>query len=103
PDGTVYFMDEGFAVFSVGDDSIVRHVAGTSDDSCGDLTGSYYENCALEGIATDTHMYPYGIDVGPDGALHIADLGYASTIGRVGPDGIIATVAGTTSETDWDT
>lgn len=102
PDGTVYVMDEGFAVFSIGVDGMVRHVAGSNDDSCWDQPGSTYENCALEGKATDVYTYPYGIDVGPDGALYIADLGLASTIGRVDPDGNIATIAGTTRQSDWD-
>jgi RHS repeat-associated protein len=46
------------------------------------------------GLATETGLtFPYGIDVGPDGSLYIADAGIPR-IRRVRPDGIITTVAG---------
>ena len=46
------------------------------------------------GLATETGLtFPYGIDLGPDGSLYIADAGIPR-IRRVRPDGIITTVAG---------
>lgn len=102
PDGTLYLLDSGFAVYSVGVDGMVRHVAGSGDDACAELPGDPYANCALEGVATDVYMEPTGIDVGPDGSLYIADGELALTVARVAPDGRIATVAGATRQADRD-
>lgn len=47
------------------------------------------------GSATQASLdYPYGIALGPDGSLYIADSSNFQ-IRRVGPDGVITTVAGT--------
>lgn len=102
PDGTVYVIDDWTVVLSIGTDGILRHVAGSGDDSCGDLPGDLATNCALEGVATETYLYPFGIDVGPDGEVYVVDLAYVLTVGRVDADGIISTAAGTISYDDWD-
>jgi RHS repeat-associated protein len=103
PDGTVYVLDSLEYVYAIGTDGMLRHVAGW-DDRASCTTGStdYFRDCALEGLATEGWKTPNGIDVGPDGALYMADLGGPLTIGRIGPDGIISTVVGATSQSDWD-
>lgn len=92
PDGTVYFTSEFAGVFAIDTDGMIRHVAGRYDD----CDAPEIENCALEGIATETNMFPRGIGIAPDGSIYIADGFWALTVGRIGPDGLITTVAGAT-------
>src|SRR5690606_8625672 len=73
-------------------DGMIRHVAGRYDD----CDAPEVENCALEGVATETNMFPLGLGIAPDGSIYIADVSWAHTVGRIGPDGLLTTVAGTT-------
>jgi RHS repeat-associated protein len=88
PDGSLYIADPGNRrIRRVGPDGIITTVAGTG------LGGSSGDG----GLATQATLNgPTGISVAPDGSLYIADLG-ANRVRRVGPDGIITTVAGTGS------
>jgi RHS repeat-associated protein len=86
PDGSLYIADlANHRIRRVGPDGIITTVAGTgSSGYSGD-----------GGPATAARLnYPFGIALGPDGSLYIADT-YNKRIRRVGPDGIITTVAGT--------
>jgi RHS repeat-associated protein len=100
PDGTVYVTDAYTWVSAIGTDGIIRHIAGR-EGICPATTDSLAE-CILEGPVAESWVKPYGIDVGPDGSLYIADLGSTLTIGRVDPDGSISTVAGAISKSSWD-
>jgi hypothetical protein len=69
--------------FPVGGGS--RLVVGTGSEGAAVADGS---------LATAGAVQPWGLAVGPDGALYIADAG-DNRVRRVGPDGIVTTVAGT--------
>lgn len=85
PDGSLYFVDGGNArVRRVAPDGIITTVAGTGATSYGGDGGS----------ATQAGFAPGGLALAPDGSLYIGDL-LNNRIRRVGPDGIITTVAGT--------
>ncbi|MCI0537976.1 MAG: hypothetical protein L0Z50_22400 [Verrucomicrobiales bacterium] len=64
---------------------IITRVAGTGSRSSA-FSGD-------GGPATEAQVFPQGIAVGPDGSLYIASP-FAKRVRRVGPDGIITTVAG---------
>jgi sugar lactone lactonase YvrE len=85
PDGAVYLADAGnHRVRRVAPDGTIATVAG-----CGErgFAGD-------GGPATRARLArPEGVAVGADGALYIADTGN-DRVRRVGPDGVIATVAG---------
>jgi RHS repeat-associated protein len=84
-DGSLYIADSDTArIHRVGPDGIITTVAGNGTfGSSGD-----------GGPATQAQLFfPVGVAVGPDGSLYIAERG--SRIRRVGPNGIITTVAGT--------
>jgi RHS repeat-associated protein len=83
PDGSLYIADSG-RIRRVGSDGIITTVAGTG--------ASGYSGDG--GPATGAMLGPTGVALSPDGSLYIADSGN-SRIRRVGPDGIITTVAGT--------
>ncbi|MGX2029945.1 PKD domain-containing protein [Methylocaldum gracile] len=85
-DGGLYIADSGnWRIRRVGPDGIITTVAGTGQAG---FSGD-------GGPASQAKLYhPYGVAVGPDGSLYIADT-YNERIRRVGPDGIITTVAGT--------
>ncbi len=89
PDGSLYIADAGGGrIRHVGPDGVIRTVAGR-----GTAAG-----CAFSGDggpATNACLsLPSGVAVAPDGTLTIADQNN-QRIRRVGPDGIITTIAGT--------
>lgn len=87
PDCTLYFLDGalGARVRRIGPNGVVSTVL-ANDDECGDLGDG--------GPASEASLcVPVEISLGPDGSLYIAD-DENSRIRRIGPDGIISTVAG---------
>ena len=84
-DGSIYIADsDSNRVRRVGPDGIITTVAGNG------IFGSGGDG----GPATQAQLgQPFGVALAPDGSLYIAD--YANNrVRRVGPDGIITTVAG---------
>jgi RHS repeat-associated protein len=92
PDGSLYIADAGNnRIRRVAPDGIITTVAGSGPTGGGGTFGGD------GGLATEAELnYPTGVGVGPDGSLYIADAGN-NRIRRVGPDGIISTVAGSSS------
>ena len=86
PDGSLYIADrDNSRVRRVGPDGIITTVAGGG--VCGGTHGD-------GGPATLACLsQPWRVAVGPDGGLYIMDRGHYR-VRRVGPDGIITTVAG---------
>ena len=86
PDGALYIADTlNQRIRRVSSDGIITTVAGGGQPADGLGDG---------GPATQARLgNTHGVRVGPDGSLYIADPG-RSRIRRVGPDGIITTVAG---------
>jgi streptogramin lyase len=84
PDGSLYIID-GSRVRRVGPDGIITTVAGSNNSGYGGDGGP-----ALKA----TLNQPDGLVVGADGSLYIADTNN-ERVRRVGPDGVITTVAGT--------
>ena len=84
-DGSLYIADTGNnRIRRVGPDGIITTVAGNGTSG---FSGD-------GGPATAASLrYPYGVAVGQDGSFYIADNDN-HRIRRVGPDGIITTVAG---------
>ena len=85
PDGSFYLSDQSnLRIRKVSPDGTILTVAGNG------VFGSGPDS----GLATETPVnLSYGLALGPDGALYIAEWN-ASKIRRVGLDGIITTVAG---------
>src|SRR5690606_30379670 len=92
PDGTVYFSAQFGGVFAIDADGMIRHVAGRYRN----CEAPEIENCALEGVATEVNLFPFGVSVAPDGSIYVADGFWALTVGRITPDGLITTFAGAT-------
>jgi RHS repeat-associated protein len=85
PDGSVYIADTyNNRIRRVGPDGIITTVAGNGNQGYGG-DGGPAANAVLNS--------PYGVAVGPDGNIYISDSSN-NRIRRVGPDGIITTVAG---------
>ena len=83
--GNLYIADRDYdRVRRVTPQGIITTVAGTG------LRGYSGDG----GPATEAELYqPYDVEAGPDGSIYIADYGN-HRVRRVGPDGIITTVAG---------
>jgi len=112
PDGSVYIADAGNnRIRRVGPDEIILTVAGTGANGLSvatDVGGAFVVSPAAlgdGGPATQAIVVgPVAMAFGPDGSLYIAEAGstlaFSNQIGdgdrirRVGPDGIISTVAG---------
>lgn len=88
-DGTFYISEGDYAgggcrIRRVGPDGIISTAAGTG--------GCWYNGDGI--VATQAQLAdPYGLDVGPDGSLYLADR-LNARIRRIGRNGIINTVAG---------
>jgi len=88
PDGSLYIADvSNERVRRVGPDGIITTVAGSG--GLGTYSG---DGGPASEAKLDLHSSP-GIALGPDGSLYIADVSN-HRVRRVGPDGIITTVAG---------
>ncbi len=85
-DGSLYIADKNnHCIRRVGSNGIITTVAGTGFAG---FSGD-------RGLATQAQLHsPVGVAVGSDGSLYIADADN-NRIRRVGPDGIITTLAGT--------
>src|SRR3990172_3769269 len=84
-DGALFIADAGNTrIRRVSPDGIITTVAGTD-------TGGFSGDGG-PAIAAELN-YPYGVAVGSDGAVFVSDT-WNNRIRRVGPDGIITTVAG---------
>jgi RHS repeat-associated protein len=90
PDGSLYFADnDNNRIRRVGPDGIITTVAGNGS---GDFSGDGGP-ATQAGIGFQQGRFPTGLAVAPDGSLYIGDR-FNNRIRRVGPDGIITTVAG---------
>jgi RHS repeat-associated protein len=89
-DGSLYIADAvGHRIRKVGLDGIITTVAGN-----GVQCGFGAPKCGDGGPATAANLFqPQGIAIGTAGELYIADSG-SNLVRRVGPDGIISTIAG---------
>lgn len=88
-DGSVFIAD-AIAVRKIGTDGIIRTVAGSYNSQLPIVQDGQLGNSGSMGE-------PWGLDVGPDGTLFIADLERGRESGRVmalSPTGIIRTFAG---------
>jgi RHS repeat-associated protein len=87
PDGSLYIADEGnFRVRRVGPDGLITTFAGTG------VRG--FSGDGGPATAASLRIHCSGLVVGRDGSVYIADSD-SSRVRRVGPDGLIATFAGT--------
>ncbi len=86
PDGSLYIADTlNHRIRRVDPDGIITTVAGN---------GLWWDPSGDGGPATEAILdSPWGVSIGPDGSLYIAETGH-NRIRRVKPDGIISTVAG---------
>src|SRR6185437_15974426 len=83
-DGSVFIADtDNHRIRRVGPDGIITTVAGNGTSG---FSGD-------GGPALQATLGPFGVAVGPDGSIYIADA-TNGRIRQVGPDGIIATFAG---------
>ncbi len=85
-DGSIYLADTGnHRIRRVGTDGVIRTVAGTG------LAGFSGDGVSATAARVTA---PQDVALAPDGSLYIAEGGASHRIRRVGPDGMISTVAG---------
>ena len=82
PDGGFYFIDNHNCLRKLAPEGVVEVVAGSDESLHGGDGGA-----ALEA----TFTYLESMDVAPDGSVYLTD---ANRIRRIGPDGVIHTIAG---------
>lgn len=83
----------GDLIFSDGVNSRIRRI--DNDGIITTIAGDSVRGYNGDGMpATLAHLAPFGITMGPDGAIYLADGGN-NRIRRIGMDGIITTIAGT--------
>lgn len=83
-DGSIYFVDL-YRIRRIDPNGIISTIAGTGKSGySGD--GGPAINAKIGSV--------YGMDIGPDGSVYIADSS-SNRIRRISPDGIITTIAGT--------
>ncbi len=83
-DGTIYIADTyNNRIRRVGLDGVITTIAGIGE----------YNFSGDGGPATEARLGPFGLDLGSDGSLYVADY-WNQRVRRIGPDGIIDTVAG---------
>jgi RHS repeat-associated protein len=89
PDGTLYIAaSSNHRIQSVGRDGVMRTVAGATP------AGEWGGYSGDEGLAREARLeYPQGVAVAADGSIYISDT-FNHRVRRVGPDGMISTVAG---------
>lgn len=97
PDGSLYLMDGSRVILRVGPDGIIRRVAGTTRFS--NVGTPCPSGTALpEGVVateTDLCMDSFALAVAPDGSIYFIErIGNFERVKRIGPDGLITTVAG---------
>jgi RHS repeat-associated protein len=84
PDGSLYIVDfQDYRVRRVDSAGIIHAFAGTAE----------YGDSGDGASALAAQMMPWSVAAGSDGSVYISDA-YSGRIRRVGPDGIITTVAG---------
>lgn len=87
--GVLYIAESSHRIRSVGTDGVIHTIAGTG-------VGSFFGD---GGLAVNARINaPSDVAVAPDGSVYIADEGNRR-VRRIGPDGIITTVAGNGSFT----
>ena len=95
PDGSIYFSDNCNRIRRVTPDGIITTIAGTGE-LCR-VENTYTVPCGDGGPATDAQLFdPNELAIGEDGSIFIASG--LRRVRRVGPDGIITTIAGTGEE-----
>ena len=94
PDGSIYLADSNNRrIRKVSPLHVITTIAGDGTQ-CHSVFDPSYPACGDGGPATQAHLdFTNEIAVGRDGSLYLSDYGL-NRIRRIGPDGVISTVAG---------